>query len=47
MRKLLQLLFCCAHRNVTWPRKRDGRDVSVCLDCGREIVCTLFNGEAA
>lgn len=28
-----------------WPRRRDGRDVQVCSDCGREKVCRIqFEG---
>jgi hypothetical protein len=34
---LIDLFFGCKHSNVSFPQKRDGETIQVCLGCGAEF----------
>lgn len=41
MSRLMEWLFGCTHRSVTWPRTQSGRTYIVCTDCGQEFDYSL------
>lgn len=43
-RLLAYLLGRCPHEHFTWPRRRNGIDVCICLTCGAEIQRLQFRG---
>jgi hypothetical protein len=48
MCELLRLIFGCPHERLGWPRRRNGVDVQVCVDCGHETRSQIqFAGSEA
>ena len=37
MRTIMDVMFGCWHRNLSFPITREGRTYQVCLECGREL----------
>jgi hypothetical protein len=41
MFQVLRRLAGCPHRRLSWPRRRDGKDLQTCLDCGELLESTI------
>ena|SRR5215467_10143266 len=46
LQRVLEIFFCCWHRNISRPFTLSGRTYEVCLECGKQFAyCRVDLGQ--